>query len=121
MTIYLIAATYDTSWSNDVTLSLYLAKKESKHYKAYKLSDKIKAQIELFTDTQHCDHFMISLKSEIALTIIKRADQLTTYHSIIKLTSCIEKSQKIWIKLNHSINLTTNSVNRKTEKWRFKR
>ena len=36
--------------------------------------DELEAQIELFTDTQHCDHFMTDLKSEIASAIVKRAD-----------------------------------------------
>ena len=54
--------------------------------------DELKAQIEPFTDTQHHDHFMTDLKSEIASAIMKRADQLTTCCSTIKLTSHIEKS-----------------------------
>ena len=64
---------------------------------------------------------MTDLNLKIASTIIKHANQLDTCCSVIKLTSCIKKSQEIWIKLNYSTNLTTNLVNRKTEKQRFKR
>ena len=78
--------------------------------------NKLEAQMKLFTDTQHHDHFMTNLKSEIASTIAECADQLTTYHSTIKLTSHIKKSWEIQIKLNHFTNLITDSANRKTEK-----
>ena len=36
--------------------------------------DELKAQMEPFTDTQHCDHFMTDLKSEIALAIAEHTD-----------------------------------------------